>query len=254
MISKELDKLNGWFAVNKLSLNVSKTNFIIFGNKKQTKNVDILINGEKIDRVYVTKFLGVIIDHKLNWKEHIEVVKNKISKSIAIIHKASKLLNTNSLYTLYCSLFLPYLNYCAEIWGNTYITNLNTLILKQKRVIRIICKAGFKDHTNPLFKKMKILKLVDLIKVRTAMFMFKADRNTLPRKLQSMFVENKTNLNYNFKHKKDFYQRYVRTKQKMMCTTIVGIKLWNSLDINIKNSNTLDSFKTKYKGLLINMY
>ena len=92
-----------------------------------------------------------MIDHKLNWKEHIEVIKNKISKSIAIIHKASKLLNTNSLYTLYCSLFLPYLNYCAEIWGNTYITNLNTLILKQKRVIRIICKAGFKDHTNPLY-------------------------------------------------------------------------------------------------------
>ena len=91
---------------------------------------------------------------------------------------------------------------------------------------------------------MKILKLVDLIKVRTATFMFKADRNTLPRKLQSMFVENKTNLDYNFKHKKDFYQRYVITKQKMMCTTIVGIKLWNSLDINIKNSNTLDSFKT----------
>ena len=69
-----------------------------------------------------------------------------------------------------------------------------------------------------------------------------------------MFVGNKTNLNYNFKHKKDFYQKYVRTKQKQMCITVVGIKLWNSLDLKIKNSNTLDSFKTKYKGFLINKY
>ena len=55
-----------------------------------------------------------MIDHNLNWKEHIDVINSKISKSIAIIYKASKILKTASLYTLYCSLFLPYLNYCAE--------------------------------------------------------------------------------------------------------------------------------------------
>ena len=106
-ISIELDKVNIWFAVNKLSLNVSKTNFILFGNKKQRGDLHITINNVKIDRVYVTKFLGVMIDHNLSWKEHIDVINNKISKSIAIIYKASKLLKTDSLYTLYCSLFLP---------------------------------------------------------------------------------------------------------------------------------------------------
>ena len=64
----ELDKLNIWFAVNKLSLNVSKTNFILFGNRKHNEDVDITINNVKIDRVYVTKFLGVFIDSNLNWK------------------------------------------------------------------------------------------------------------------------------------------------------------------------------------------
>ena len=97
----ELDKLNVWFTVNKLSLNVSKTNFILFGNRKQNEDLDITINNVKIDRVYVTKFLGVLIDSNLNWKEHIDGINNKISKSIAIIYKASKILNINSLYTLY---------------------------------------------------------------------------------------------------------------------------------------------------------
>ena len=230
-ISRELDKLNIWFAVNKLSLNVSKTNFILFGNKKQTGDVHITINNVKIDRVYVTKFLGVMIDHKLNWKEHIDVINNKISKSIAIIYKASKILKTDSLYTLYCSLFLPYLNYCAENWGNTYESNFNKLFLKQKRVIRIISKAEFSDHTNPLFKQLKILKLHDLIKLRSAIFMYKADKNTLPRKLQLMFIDNTVNINYNFRNKKDYYQKYVRTKQKQMCLSVLGVKLWNSLEI-----------------------
>ena len=49
--------------------------------KKQTNNVEISINGEKIERVYVTKFLGVMIDHKINWKEHIEFIKNILSES-----------------------------------------------------------------------------------------------------------------------------------------------------------------------------
>ena len=55
-LSKQLDKLNSWFAVNKLSLNVSKTNYIIFGNKKIDKymNICVRINGLSIDRVYNT--------------------------------------------------------------------------------------------------------------------------------------------------------------------------------------------------------
>ena len=120
-----------------------------------------------------------MIDYKLSWKEHIDVINNKISKSIAIIFKASKLLKTNSLYTLYCSLFLPYLNYCAENWGNTYESNINKLFLKQKRVIRIISKAKFRDHTNQLFKQWKLLKLHDLIKIRSAIFMYKADKKNI---------------------------------------------------------------------------
>ena len=253
-ISQELDKLNIWFAVNKLSLNVNKTNFILFGNKKQTEGVHITINNVRIDRVYVTKFLGVMIDHKLNWKEHIDIINKKLSKSIAIIHKASTILKTDSLYTLYCSLFLPYLNYCAENWGNTYESNLSKLVTKQKQVIRIISKAEFRDHTNPIFKQLKILKLHDLIRLRSAIFMYKANKNSLPRNLQLMFLDNKVNSNYNLRNKKEYYQKYVRTKQKQMCLSVFGIKLWNSLDSKIRQSETIYSFKSKYKYYLLNNY
>ena len=186
-----------------------------------------------IERVYVTKFLGVMIDNKLNWKEHINAINNKISKSIAIIYNASKVLNTNSLYTLYCTLILPYLNYCAENWGNTYKANLSKTFLKQKHAIRIISRAKFCEHTNPLFKRLKILKLYDLIELRSAIFMYKANSKILPKNLQLMFKDSSSQKTYSLRNKHDCHYKYVRTKQKQMCLSIYGLKLNTPVIIQI---------------------
>ena len=70
VVNSELDKLNTRFIINKLSLNVSKTNYILFGNRKVHSDLDIKIHNDKITRVSETKFLGVWIDEKLNWKKH----------------------------------------------------------------------------------------------------------------------------------------------------------------------------------------
>ena len=101
----ELSKLNKWFAVNKLSLNVDETNFIVFMNHKVKDEFIIKIGDKMIQRIFKTKFLGVIIDDKLNWKEHIKCISAKLSKTIAIMFKSKMVLDKYSLRTLYCSLF-----------------------------------------------------------------------------------------------------------------------------------------------------
>ena len=253
-VSLELDKLNIWFAVNKLSLNVSKTNFILFGNRKYNGVVDIKINGINIERVYVTKFLGVLIDHKLNWKDHINHICNKVSRNIAIIYKASKVLNIKSLFSLYCTLILPYLNYCSENWGNTYESNLNKLFLKQKRVIRIINKATFYAHTTLLFKKLNVLKLKDLIELKTAIFMYKVYTKSLPRNLLEKFEIKNKNRFYNLRSSQAFNLKFVRTTQKQMCLSVCGLKLWNSLSEETLKCKSIQSFKSKYKSMLLYKY
>ena len=77
-ISRELNKLQVWLSVNKLSLNVDKTNYILFGNRKHIDNVCISMNNSIITRVGATTFLGVIIDEKLTWKDHISLVRSKL--------------------------------------------------------------------------------------------------------------------------------------------------------------------------------
>lgn len=147
-IEEEMINLKLWFDINKLSLNVQNSWYLL---SKIKTNISLSINIINIEKVSEVTFLGVILDDKFTWKSHILHMKNKVSKSLFILNKSKYVLQCNTLRTLYCSIILPYFNYCAEIWGNTYKTSLMPLVLLQKRAIRMINKAGFRDHTNPLF-------------------------------------------------------------------------------------------------------
>ena len=133
-----------WLEVNRRSLNIKKTHFIIFatGNHSIHKyielNQDIKINNITIESVHLTKFVGVYIDSKLNWSENIKYIRGKLSKSICIIFKARTLLNRSTLVTLYNSFVAPYISYCIEVWGNTFDKYLLPLYRLQTRVIRLI--------------------------------------------------------------------------------------------------------------------
>ena len=123
VLSNELQHLDTWFKVNKLSLNVSKTNFMVFGKTSGTSSSrTVTINGTELIEVESTKFLGVFIDNKLKWDKQIKHVQSKISKSISILFRVKDLLDTSALLTLYNSLVLPYLTYCVEAWGK-YISH-----------------------------------------------------------------------------------------------------------------------------------
>ena len=94
---------------------------------------------------------------------------NNVSKSISIIYRASQKLNETALLILDSALILPYLSYCSEVWGRTYKTNLNGLLVKQKNFLRIIGKLSRYDHATP---KFNILKLFDLFEYKAACFMY----------------------------------------------------------------------------------
>ena len=103
--------------MNKLSLNLTKTNFMIFHprQKKVNVNVPLTLENTVIKQVMETKFLGVLIDQHLSWKPHIDFVSKKISKSVEIIAKALFYLlipNFDDLILLPCIYIYPFLTYC----------------------------------------------------------------------------------------------------------------------------------------------
>ena len=133
-INFELSKLTEWFQANRHSINFKKSNFMIFKPRQMRKTYDISItlSNHSIDRLNETVFLGVIIDENLSWKPHIANVARKVSKSLGIILKLSFYLPKSSLITLYYTLIYPYLFYYVNVWGSTYIKNLQRIVIFQK--------------------------------------------------------------------------------------------------------------------------
>ena len=111
-INNELIKVSKWLQVNKLTLNIKKTQVILFNakNKKIKEPLKLKINGENIKQVNFTKFLGIIIDSKLTWKQHIAHIQQKISKTIGIICKTRLYVSLKVLRMLYYTLIYPYLS------------------------------------------------------------------------------------------------------------------------------------------------
>ena len=102
---------------------------------------------------------------------------------IAILNKVKYVLSTKSMYVLYCALIPSHLTYCVEVWGNNYKTNLMSLYLLQKKAIRVVCESNFLDHTLISSKNPCTLPLFDLIKLCTALSMYKVYYNLLPLNL-----------------------------------------------------------------------
>ena len=118
-ITNEMNKLKRWFNVNKLSLNLNKTKFMLFGKRKTDVAVQIRVDDITIERVQQNVFLGVVIDDKLSWKPHINYLRKKVAKCVGVMQRASHALNQNALLILYNSFVMSYLTYCIEIWGNS---------------------------------------------------------------------------------------------------------------------------------------
>ena len=160
--------------------------------KKKENNSEtssICINNSPIQKVSSIKFLGVFIDCDLSWKDHINYIEGKIARNIGILNRNKNILKSNTLYSLYCTLILPYFQYCCTIWGNNYKCRIEKLQKLQKKCIRIICKVKYKENTNPLFLKLKTLKLTDIIELNNVNIVYRAYIKSLPLNIQCCFLK-----------------------------------------------------------------
>ena len=156
ILNLELRKVSSWFKCNKLSLNIDKTCFIHFKNPQSQSNCkNIFIDDIPIVQKESTKFLGVTLDSSLSWTEQTRNITTTLSKVIGILYKLKNILPQKTLIMLYNALVLPHINYCNIVWANCNKTKLNSILLLQKRALRICTNSHYLSHADPLFKQIK---------------------------------------------------------------------------------------------------
>ena len=193
VMQEEMNEVIKWLNVNKLSINTTKTKYIIFKsrNKKCDIEIDIKLNDNIIQQASHIKFLGVILDRELTWKNHINSVVKHIIKSTALIAKLRHYTNKNTLKLIYYLLVYPYLTYGNLVWGNTYPTRLQKILNIQKKIIRLISFKSYLEHTEPLFQNLKILNIFKINDYLSCLFMYRFKHlQNLPEFFNGYFAQN----------------------------------------------------------------
>ena len=231
ILNTELEKVNMWLKANKLTINTKKTHYIMFHRTriKHNTNIKILINNNIVDHINNTKFLGVIIDSKLNWTAHILYIKSKISKSIGILLKIRKFLQNNTMRNMYFTFIYPYLIYCIEVWGNAQHAHLDQLIKIQKKSIRTITFSHYLAHTEPLFERLNILDIKKLVQQRISLIMSKNYLNILPTPLSELFIVNNTIYEYFTTQHNDLQVDIGLKEGVYKLFSFHGIHIWNHI-------------------------
>ena len=178
-INSELDNIFNWLCFNKLSLNVSKTKFACFHTKqKRIVYPGLKINTISFDRVSEFNFLGLIISSDLKWSKHIDHIGLKISKVIGIMYRLRSNIPEDILLTIYNSLIMPHFNYCHLVWGCN-IHKGHKLHLWQKNALRIITNSHVIAHSEPLCKRLRVVKVIDMFQIIMWKLCYKLMNNML---------------------------------------------------------------------------
>ena len=248
-----LDALYKWFVANKLSVNLDKTCFMVFPDSK-TDDVRLTLNGIQIKKVTSCRYLGVIIDNKLSWAEHIKHVYNKLVRYTSIFYKLRNILPNKVLHDVYFALVHSHLMYAIEIYANTCPSHLDRLCILNNKLLRIL---QFKPRKSPvigLYADFNTLPLPELHKQQLLLFTFKVMRQpyTLPSVFKNYFNINSNVHTYATRSRKNIHMNRQSTTYGQRCLKYKGACLWNNLPEYIKNQASFNELKAMLRQHLVN--
>ena len=153
-LNQDLENVNQWLIANKLTLNQSKTEFMLIGSRQRLCTFqsapNLTINGMPIKQVSQAKSLGVYVDENLSWTTHINEITKKIASGIGALN----------LMTIFNSLVQPHFNYCCEVWDSCCKTLAAKLQKLQNRAARVLTFSGYDASADPLIEILGWQKLV----------------------------------------------------------------------------------------------
>ena len=255
-----------------MAVNVSKSKYIIFCSKgkKITNNPQIFYNSNdpdtqpdpdfifELERIYCNnpnkenrtyKLLGVLFDEKLNFEPHISYTCNKLSRANFFLNRAKNFVSSKSLRSLYFALFHSHLLYCINIIHCASSSNLKRISILQKKAIRILSGANYREHTEPLFYLHNILTFEKLALESKLKFMHSIYFNYAHQSFHGVWKKNsEINPHVELRNNDDFYLPSVHNENFRKTPLYSFAKVWNELgDTRFQHNPTTFAIELRYK-------
>ena len=247
VLKSELKSVFEWLCANKLSLHTGKTNSLLICSKQKRQhivdtNLSLDLEGDEIEQVSSLKYLGVIMDENLTYKEYMDALICKLNRSIGVVRRASKYVDQVTRVTLYNTLVLPHIDYCSTVWGNSICKkDLSRLQRIQNSAMRIILECHYRTHICDMLKTLKWLSVEQRLHYNICCQMWKIKNNQAPSYLDHINVETRTVHDYNTRAASQSNIHVTQSHKNSLKAN--GTRAWNSLSPKIKNCDNFRNFK-----------
>ena len=228
-----LNLASNWFNANRLTLNAKKTKCMLFSPNGLSPPfpLQLKINGEVIERIGLRfntksfKLVGINLDDQLKWNEHAAKVRSKLATTAYAIARIKNTVPNQIKLQTYNSLFKCHLEYCLPIWGGCSKSSIRSIVKIQKQVIRNVASTKYNSHTDPIFRKLKIIKFTDLYIYSMVVFMFQIGLKMHPPVVNKIFTKSSN------------FDRNLEFQLKFFGTTGLSKQLHSTLVSNWKNGH-----------------
>ena len=247
-LNYDLNRVYTWLSANKLTLNLTKTKFMLVASRQKLSTFPEIpsfrINDHPVKQVSSTKSLGVHIDQNINWECHIQNICKKIASAFGAIKRIRHLTPFNILINVYDSLVQPHFNYCSVFWGNCGSGLCENLQKLQNRAARILMCANYDSNIDELFRALGWRKLKYQRLESAAVMMYKSLHGMTPEYLSSRFVFRNDVTSYQLRNTENkLALPQSRTNYLKKSFSYSGAGLWNSLSSDLRAATSLHDFK-----------
>lgn len=256
IINTELNNIVEWCNSNILKLNASKTKFMLIGNNRNyddfnKNNYKIKIEGVQIEVIEKFKYLGIVIDKNLIFKDHAQYIINKITTNINFLSRVAPFLSQWSKITVYNTLILPHFTFAASI---LYMSNKNEIDRMQKlqnRAMRIILQVPRETPIKVMLNQLNWLSVPYYLEYQTLILIHKMKLSLTPSYLTTKLIFNADIHNYNTRTRTDIRVTSKNKRRTEKSLFHKGIISYNELKETIKSCITINSFKSELKAFLL---
>ena len=258
LAKRSLKHVTEWFSNNKLTLNASKTSFIVFRSSRcRNRNLpdSVTYNNITISRETQVKYLGLILDENLNWKAHIDDLCIKLKRFFPIFYNIRNYLNEDHVRTIYFTMLYSRIKYGSITYGLSSNENIGRLQTLQNKLLKVLLKKPFRYSTNLLHKDLFLLQVNDMVKQEILAFVFDFFKGNLPCVFDNYF-EHRFSIE-NIQSGESRLRMLIPSHTTVIgeqTVKVQGSKLFNTFIDQVDLNVNTKTFKTKIKKLFVNSY
>ena len=237
-MNEDLKNLHNWLCLNKLTLNASKTKFIVYSVSSRSAKIppelSVMIDGNTIERVENYTFLGTNINQHLSWKPHMLNILSKIQRNLGVVRKISRFLDRHSLFQLYHSLIMSHIRNGIVVWFHSHAAIRKKIQACANKFLRIIFHLKSRDSVRDLMKENKLLSVNQIYHLEVAKVMQKYSLKTIPAPFFDIFERQIRTSQTRTRSGSTVVRAPSSTQKCAQSIRCIGPQIWNALPNSIR--------------------